>query len=214
MAYAYRTTIFEDARRVHKKHISPFRMNGPIVGNAATHYFLDPISPFNTLKYSQELDRRAAADTAWATRQRELYTLPGANLTPEMRCWNGRRVVDEPPPSLIASIISAFALIFAAIKAMPHAEIFELPNGRIVAPRELLIFWLDRAYYHVLQYWRAAVIQLRFLMAEIKRILLFLFTIGIIFTVLLKVAMMFDQEPGEVEWIWERECRSWSVVAY
>ncbi|KAI1745465.1 hypothetical protein F4680DRAFT_442939 [Xylaria scruposa] len=214
MVSPYRTTIFEDARKVPKKHINRFRMDGPIVGNAATHYFHGPINPFKTLQDRQEHARRAAADAAWAARQHELYNLPGANLTPDMRCWNGRRFVASPTPGLIASIIGAFALIFAAIKAMLSDEIFDLPNGRTVRCRDALIFWLDRGYYHFLQYWRAAMIQLGFLIEAITRILLFLCTIGIIFAVLLKVALMFDPRPGEVEWVLVREYRSWSVVTY
>ncbi|TRX97426.1 hypothetical protein FHL15_001704 [Xylaria flabelliformis] len=206
---AYHTTIFEDARRIYPTR-SFFPMHGPIAGNLATPYFL-PSSRLFSIDSQEELDRRAAANAAWAARQRELYAMPGGPLTPEMRSWNGRRVV-VPPPSRGPSIISTVGSMFTAkMNAVTSAMTVELPDGRPL-DRAQLALWLDRGYYHFLQYWRAAVIELRFIIAEIKRILLFLFTIGIIFAVMLKVAMMFNEDPGEVEWVFEKEYRSWSVV--
>ncbi|KAI0194756.1 hypothetical protein EV127DRAFT_199642 [Xylaria flabelliformis] len=208
---AYHTTIWEDARRIDP-HISFFPRHGPIAGNPAPSYFLPPLTPFG-IDSQEEIDRRAAANEVWAARQRELYAMPGAPLTPEMRTWNGRRVVlPPPPPSRIASITSTIRTAASAkMNAVSSVMTVKLPDGTPI-DRAQLAFWLDRGYYHILQYWRAAMIELGFIIAELKRILLFLFTIGIIFAVMLKVAMMFNEDPGEVEWVFEKEYRSWSVV--
>ncbi|KAI1753666.1 hypothetical protein F4782DRAFT_64772 [Xylaria castorea] len=238
---AYHTTIFEDARKDYSIGGTRLTYGSTIGDRGRTPYSSISMDPFyafgdgsvptpppDSARFAISQDERdqKVADAVWAARQRELYATPGVGgMTAELRSWNGRRVV-ESPPSLIASIISIVVPVLAAlvlvavvlvavISVVMSAVKVDISRIKTVG-REQFTFWLGRGYYHILQCWRAVVIELRFIIARIKLVSLVVFSTWTLVIVMLKAAMMLgaDPRPGKMEYVFVNECRSWSVVAY
>ncbi|KAI8944438.1 hypothetical protein F4801DRAFT_571715 [Xylaria longipes] len=226
---AYHTTIFADARKDYSKTQSTL---ASLLDERKTPHSLIPIDPsprsrpFRAFEDSvptpppdsarfaisqEELDQKAA-NAAHAARQHEFYVSPGVgNVTAEMRSWNGRRI-EGPPPPLLESTTAAVAPVLSAVIDAWKAEIV---RGKTTGRRELNLC-LGRGYYHVLQVWRAVEIELRFVIARIKLMLLLIFSHCILIIMMLKAAAMLDVDdprPGKVEWAFVNGCRSWSVGA-
>ncbi|KAI0454391.1 hypothetical protein F5B21DRAFT_235972 [Xylaria acuta] len=226
---AYHTTIFKDARKDYSiRHISTQLTYGSVTGDGETPYSSLPVdpspafedsvptpppdSPWFAINCGEEEDEQKAAEAAWSARQRELYMTPGVGrMITGLRGWNGRRIV-EPPPGFLGGTITVVAPVLATVVSAFRAE---LVRGRF-AGRTQLAFWLDRGYYHLLQRWRPVAIELHFIIGHIKSLSLAIFSAWTLVIVVLKAAVMLgiDPSPGEVEYFFVNECRSWSVAAY
>ncbi|KAI0443190.1 hypothetical protein F4803DRAFT_335331 [Xylaria telfairii] len=226
---AYYTTIWADARKDHSKR---YGVPGPTIGSVVyglpPQYFSIPVNPsprsrpFRAFENSvptppgdsarlaaiSAAERaHAAYNATWWARQLELYLMPGAEITAEMRLWNGRRVPRAAPESILASLPAVAMFLLDVLATAVRVEILR----RRAAGRARL----GRGYYHVLQIWRAVAIEMGFIIARLRLIALIMFSTWALFFVMLRTVIVLDDDQplGEIEYYFVKDCRSWSVVA-